>query len=407
MENIMKVQQTVEIQQRCQELWEHFLIASICNDLLLGAVSDHLYLENMETLVESVDKKEKLEYLIDAITACGFGEDIREVAYQLYEGENPIAPYNELTSIWNPEDFMEEVFDKISKHIHYYSYESITDNPYYKNVKLDTTTCGAITLSTKDTLPYEFFQAYYQTYDKSNPFFYATLGFFDRKIYFPALLENGNVWMSVVVSEIESMQKDIDLAHGKVITYGLGLGYYAFMVAAKENVESVTIIEKNPDVISLFKDKILIQFPHKDKIHIIEADALEFVKQQKDGEYDIAFSDFWGGYYDGVSLYMQFMPLTARFHKTIHTYWIESCFMEYFFRPVVMKVLMKLIEGKEVELPVRQYEVEQIQVAFEKYLLKEEIIIHSAADIDALLSPTNMILLMRSFAISYQKQFQN
>ena len=55
----MKVQQTVEIQQRCQELWEHFLIASICNDLLLGAVSDHLYLENMETLVESVDKKEK------------------------------------------------------------------------------------------------------------------------------------------------------------------------------------------------------------------------------------------------------------------------------------------------------------------------------------------------------------
>ena len=240
----MKVQQTVEIQQRCQELWEHFLIASICNDLLLGAVSDHLYLENMETLVESVDKKEKLEYLIDAITACGFGEDIREVAYQLYEGENPIAPYNELTSIWNPEDFMEEVFDKISKHIHYYSYESITDNPYYKNVKLDTTTCGAITLSTKDTLPYEFFQAYYQTYDKSNPFFYAKLGFFDRKIYFPALLENGNVWMSVVVSEIESMQKDIDLAHGKVITYGLGLGYYAFMVAAKENVESVTIIEK-------------------------------------------------------------------------------------------------------------------------------------------------------------------
>ena len=81
--------------------------------------------------------------------------------------------------------------------------------------------------------------------------------------------------------------------------------------------------------------------------------------------------------------------------------------MEYFFRPVVMKVLMKLIEGKEVELPVRQYEVEQIQVAFEKYLLKEEIIIHSAADIDVLLSPTNMILLMRSFAISYQKQFQN
>jgi len=66
-----------------------------------------------------------------------------------------------------------------------------------------------------------------------------------------------------------------------------------------------------------------------------------------------------------------------------------------------------LVEGKEVELPDRQYEVEQIQVAFEKYLLKEEIIIHSAADIDALLSPTNMILLMRSFAISYQKQFQN
>ena len=193
-------------------------------------------------------------------------------------------------------------------------------------------------------------------------------------------------------------------AHGKVITYGLGLGYYAFMAAEKDNVESVTVIEKNPDVIRLFTESILPFFPHKEKIQIIEADALEFVKAQEDGCYDYAFSDFWGGYYDGVDLYMQFMPLTARFSRTKHSYWIESCFMEYFFRPVFMRLLMEKGLGQRVKLPERSREVRALQDEFFRYMEAQPLSIASADDIDRLLTPEEVTRWMRQFAVARSRK---
>ena len=212
------------------------------------------------------------------------------------------------------------------------------------------------------------------------------------------------MWMSVVVSEIESMADAIAEAHGKVITYGLGLGYYAFMAAEKDNVESVTVIEKNPDVIRLFTESTLPFFPHKEKIQIIEADALEFVKAQEDGAYDYAFSDFWGGYYDGVDLYMQFMPLTARFSRTKHSYWIESCFMEYFFHPVFMRLLMEKGLGQRVKLPERSREVRALQDEFFRYMETQPLFIASADDIDRLLTPEEVTRWMRQFAVARSRK---
>lgn len=89
--------------------------------------------------------------------------------------------------------------------------------------------------------------------------------------------------MSVVLSEIESMKEPLERAAGKVITYGLGLGYYTFMASEKEDVESVTVVELNPHMISLFKKKLLPHFPHKEKVHIIEGDALVYIKSRKTG----------------------------------------------------------------------------------------------------------------------------
>lgn len=87
------------------------------------------------------------------------------------------------------------------------------------------------------------------------------------------------------------------------------------MASEKEEVESVTVVEMNRDVISLFKRNILPQFPNKEKIRIIEADAFAFIEKQEDGIYDTAFSDFWSGVDDGLDLYLRFMAKTARFAK--------------------------------------------------------------------------------------------
>ena len=169
-----------------------------------------------------------------------------------------------------------------------------------------------------------------------------------------------------------------------------------------ENIKGC--VNKNPDVIRLFTESILPFFPHKEKIQIIEADALEFVEAQEDGAYDYAFSDFWGGYYDGVDLYMQFMPLTARFSRTKHSYWIESCFMEYSFRPVFMRLLMEKGLGQRVKLPERSREVRALQDEFFRYMETQPLSIASADDIDRLLTPEEVTRWMRQFAVARSRK---
>ena len=66
------------------------------------------------------------------------------------------------------------------------------------------------------------------------------IGFFETEFKFPALLENDRIWMTITPNEIETMKEPVDGAFGNVLTFGLGLGYYAYMVSEKENVESVT-----------------------------------------------------------------------------------------------------------------------------------------------------------------------
>ena len=132
------------------------------------------------------------------------------------------------------------------------------------------------------------------------------------------------------------MAAGIAAAAGRVVTFGLGLGYYAFMAAAKENVSRVTVIEKNPDVIALFETYILPQFPFADKIEIIEADAFQFLEETEDGAYDFGYADFWEGAEDGTLLYLEFLQKAKRFTRTEFAYWIESAFIDVYFRPAAL-----------------------------------------------------------------------
>lgn len=391
----MYIVRNQEVQQTISYLWKKYLLAITAGDIMLGEVADQLYVSdlNFDEL-----KKEGIDALLEAVISTGFADTIDGAIDNLCEVPEEMRPYSELLESMSPDDVWEALFTEIQKHTKYYDSSMVTKNPYYTHIKAPTTQKGDITLTTTDYLAGEFFQTYHKKFDSSDPFGYADIGFFDGHVSFPVLLEKGNVWMSVVMSEIESMEAPIARAHGRVITYGLGLGYYAFMVAEKSNVESVTIVEMNPHVISLFKEKLLPQFPHKEKIHIIEGDALAFIEQQTDGEYDEAFSDFWGGTVDGLDLYMKFMPKTVRFQRTHHEYWIETCFLEYYFRPVMMKVLMEKGLGRHVKLPKEEKSVRKLQLAFEQFLQTWDYSIKTPEDIYQALDTQTMIPLMRQFS---------
>ena len=85
--------------------------------------------------------------------------------------------------------------------------------------------------------------------------------------------------MAVKPSEIETMRAPIEEATGRVVTFGLGLGYFAYMVSEKPDVTSLDIVERSEEAIALFERHILPQFPNKEKIRIIRSDAFGFLSE--------------------------------------------------------------------------------------------------------------------------------
>ena len=141
---------------------------------------------------------------------------------------------------------------------------------------------------------------------------YPPLGFFREKFEFPAVLENGNEWMTLTPVDLDTSDVAIEKAHGKVITFGLGLGYYAYMVSNKPTVESITVIEKSERLIGFFNKHILPQFPNKNKVRIINADAFEYAEREMPKEnYDLAFVDTWRDASDGAPMYKKMKPQKA------------------------------------------------------------------------------------------------
>lgn len=394
----MDILKNETIKNAAAGLWHKFLLAETVNDIILSEIKNRLYLQDVDEDWIMSPETSLRDTFMARVTELAFGDIVEEAVTSLYENKNSLRPYSDLAEATDPGRLYDLMMETVMGQLTCHDGNAVKRNPYYEQIHISPDKENHIALATADYLPYEFFQTFHN-YKEENPFLYGEAGFFKERMTFPVILEDNRVWMSVVPSEIRSMEKDIEAAKGKVITYGLGLGYYAFMASEKETVESVSVVEMNRDVISLFKRNILPQFPNKEKIRIIEADAFAFIEKQKDGSYDTAFSDFWSGVDDGLDLYLRFMAKTARFVKTKHSYWIETCFMEYFFRPVLIRILMEQITGKKIIMPEASGRARKVQSHFETYLKARPDIITSPEELTRLFTNESMISLMRDFAV--------
>lgn len=202
--------------------------------------------------------------------------------------------------------------------------ETYANNPYYRNIRI----------------PKEKFHQWelgYETYEAYEGFIYQDLrlsdqlketpsvGFFREDFHFPAVRENGREWMAIKPNEIETSQDAVNRAKGKTITFGLGLGYFAYMASLKPEVESVTIVERDQDVICLFEQFILPQFEYKYKIKVVLADAFEYASLQMPAEdFDFAFVDLWHDVSDGLNLFLRMKELEKLSPQTHFSYWMET-----------------------------------------------------------------------------------
>ena len=152
---------------------------------------------------------------------------------------------------------------------------------------------------------------------------------FDKDYIYPSIRLYDQEWMSLNQHEIRTMETPIALARGKVLTLGLGLGYFAFMASNKDEVREVHIVEMDLELIKLFNKYLLPFFPHKEKIHIHKADAYHFINDIKDGEYNYIFSDLWQDVGDGVVSYLKLKKVFGKFTRTTCAYWIEGSIIAY------------------------------------------------------------------------------
>ena len=154
------------------------------------------------------------------------------------------------------------------------------------------------------------------------------LGWFDRAFRFPAIREGGQVWMTVTPNEINTIRPAVLESRGKVLTYGLGLGYYAFHCLLKAEVERVTVVERNPAVIALFRERLLPFFPRQADLRIIQADAFDYAEHTMPHEgFDTVFTDLWRDVADGVPLYQRMKALEVPGPR--YLYWMERTLQVY------------------------------------------------------------------------------
>ncbi len=234
-----------------------------------------------------------------------------------------LSSYFQLDIINNSED-KDLFYDYLINMVEKLDMKTYQKNPYYKNIKFTEQKIGNC----------EFKMGKYQAYEGfvcndivklKNGRQIPQLGFFETEFLYPAIFENDRLWMSVTPNEINTMKEPIERAFGNVLTFGLGLGYYAYMVSEKNNVESVTIIENNDNIINLFKEYILPQFKNVQKINIIKTDAFEYAESFLSGsKYDFVFVDLWHDVSDGIEMYLKMKEYEIQNSNIEFTYWIEK-----------------------------------------------------------------------------------
>lgn len=252
------------------------------------------------------------DYHLDELTAY---QILFAAAIGASEDENPAARY-----------YNEHYIKPSIAHL---KAETYTNNPFYKNIHIPTKTHGRWQLGTESYKAYEAF-VWRDIVCHNNLEEIPQIGFFSHDFHFPAVLENGREWMSAKPNEVETIQPAVDAARGRVTAFGLGLGYYAYMVSEKDNVEQITVVERDADAIALFEEITLPQIRNKNKIKIVRDDAFHYAQHTLPQQpCDFAFVDLWHDALDGVPLYKQMRQLEHLSAGTEFSYWVEDTLISH------------------------------------------------------------------------------
>ena len=211
-------------------------------------------------------------------------------------------------------------------------------DPYYSSISLPEVRRGNVALTSAEYKPFQPFPCGDTFFDRHGRL-RAPMGFFEESFSFPVIALDDTVWMSLCPNEIVTMRESVERACGNVLVYGLGLGYFAFMAARKDNVAAVHVVDCDEQIIQLFSNHILPQIPCRGKISVELSDA--FVHAESGGfkmhetgrPYDSVFVDLWHNVSDGLPMYKRMKALQSAYaNENQHfDFWIEpslKCYLQ-------------------------------------------------------------------------------
>jgi len=215
----------------------------------------------------------------------------------------------------------------------------------------------------------------------------SRIGYFREKFSYLALTQGNNIWMSLNPNEIETMKPFILNGRGNVLVLGLGMGYVPFMLARKKCVQSITIVEKDQNIIDLFKSLIWPNFENKEKIKIVKDDAIEYVKKQKEARWDYIFADLWHDPEDGLELFVKLKQINPNIDC-----WLNDS-MYALLRRCMITLLEETLNGSKEE-DYRFAKTYTDKVINTYYRNTKNLLIEKREDLDNLLTNEKLFSLL-------------
>ena len=355
------------------------------------------------------DKNEVINYINELVDTNNLNMSIGDMLSEVV-GKKEIANIEELTLLSNKfnrpireilinkifnyfdldEDNEDDVIlfnECIAKIIDEADINKYLNNPYYKNIKINNVKYQDYSLRYDHYEPLELFSLLDMKRDEKYQEI-NSIAYFKEKFPFISLEYKGVTWMSITPNEIETMQLAVNSAYGKVIVYGLGLGYYPYMISLKDEVKEIVIIEKDKNIIELFNKYLLPQFEHKEKIRIVNDDAFNYMK--KENGFDYAFIDLWHDPFDGLSLWIKAKSLEKKDHK--YFYWLESSFYLLLRRCFISLLEEQMSNAKENGYLKAKTITDEIINKY--YFLTKNVEIKNKSQLDDLLTDSNLLNLL-------------
>ncbi len=239
--------------------------------------------------------------------------------------------------------FTEKEVDKTVTPLRIISGKEYRANPYYQNIKLEYIREGNAVM-TMDLFSRESLHAYGETLWDDTLTRKFQYGVFDEDAIYYWLGDERSIWRSISPAVINSMERDIERMRGRVLVLGGELGYFPYRCSLKEDVTSVTVVERNRNIVKMLRGGIIPQFGNK-KVKLIEEDAFDFLNAGINGKFDTVFVEIWGSAETGKEKYRKLLKYENRNPEIQFYYWLEGDILSM----LVEELFLRMIEGEKEE----------------------------------------------------------